>query len=100
LTKYVQLCLIIALFVMRHFLVLCVFSDVQGTRSVLQRYTTESENHSKTDSRSVGIVIDGEVCRICIVLEMTYYVSGGTLNVTHLLQNLHYFPVHMFDAGC
>jgi len=37
---------------------------VQDTRSVLQRYVGESESRVKTDTRPVGIVIDGEVRRI------------------------------------
>lgn len=37
---------------------------MQDTRSVLQRYVNESENWVKTDTRAVGIVIDGEVCDI------------------------------------
>ena len=36
---------------------------MQGTRSVLQRYTSEFESRSKTENR-VGIVIDGEACDI------------------------------------
>ena len=41
--------------------------SVQDTRAVLQRYISESENcenRVKTDTRAVGIVIDGEVCEI------------------------------------
>ena len=46
----------------------CIWQElktVQDTRSVLQRYVSESENREnrvKTDTRAVGIVIDGEVC--------------------------------------
>jgi len=65
---------------------------VQDTRSILQRYVSESENREnrvKTDTCAVGIVIDGEVCIIhsdFVVLHLSQkdICKCGTLKIQYL----------------